>query len=152
MGKAEAAGAVDVPKLPIAGGKPVCTKNTPGQRHWECTWLIPEEHDPQRPISKYEVHGPRVFAHTGEPMEWVLLATLPRVDSSFVFVEDSPSQSEIMQAADRVRVIALPLRVYACNGRGRSEPLYLQLPWKKKFTWLQGSPSILCRWCGNAQP
>ena len=29
-------------------------------------------------------------------------------------------------------------QVYGVNGRGRSEPLYFQLPWLNKFPWLQG--------------
>jgi len=148
----QASGAVEVPGQPQVDGRPVCTRSQPGQRRYECRWLIPEQTDPDRPIEKYEVYGPRVFSHTGEPMEWVLLATLPRLQGCFVFVEESPTQQEVMWAGDRMRVPAVPLTVYSCNGRGRSEALYFQLPWLMKFPWLQGTQSLLCRQCCSAMP
>eukprot|EP00927_Polykrikos_kofoidii_P009280 TRINITY_DN13866_c0_g1_i1.p1 TRINITY_DN13866_c0_g1~~TRINITY_DN13866_c0_g1_i1.p1 ORF type:complete len:638 (-),score=115.85 TRINITY_DN13866_c0_g1_i1:398-2311(-) len=145
---AQAAGLVEVPDTPEALGRPVCTKMQPGQRRFECKWVVPERVDHTRPVENYEVFGPRIFAHTGEPMEWVLLATLPRLEGCFMFVEDSPSQQEVMWAGDRMRVPSLPLAIYGCNGRGRSDPpLYIHLPWQAKFPWLQGLQSILCRHC-----
>lgn len=148
----QASGAVDVPEQLQADGRPVCTRNQPGQRRYECRWVVPEQVDPARPVEKFEVYGPRVFAHTGEPMEWVLLATLPRLEGCFVFVEESPTQQEVMWAGDRMRVPAVPLTVYGCNGRGRSEALYFQLPWLMKFPWLQGIQSLICRHCCAVMP
>jgi len=151
-GKVQASGAVEVPLLLQASGRPVCTKNTPGQRRYECRWLAPDTADSLRPVVKYEVFGPRIFSTSGEPMEWSLLATLPRLDCCFVFVEESPTQQEVMWAADRQRVPSLPLTVYAVNGRGKSEALYYYLPWQGKFTWLQGVTSMICRQCCALQP
>lgn len=147
----QASGAVDVPEQPQAAGKPTCTRSTPGQRRYEIRWLVPDNADRSRPIEKYEVYGPHCFSHTGEPMEWVLLATLPKLEACFVFVEESPTQQEVMWAGDRMRVPAVPLTVYGCNGRGKSEALYFNLPWHGKFPWLQGHASMLCRECCTVQ-
>lgn len=147
----QASGAVDVPDQLEAAGRPVCTRSTPGQRRYEIRWLVPEVADKFRPVEKYEIYGPRIFSHTGEPMEWVLLATLPKLEGSFIFVEESPTQQEVMWAGDRMRVPAVPLTVYGCNGRGRSEALYFHLPWQSKFPWLQGQQSMLCRQCCTLQ-
>lgn len=149
---AQAAGCVEVPCQPEADGKPTCTGSQPGKRRYELRWQVPGVADATKPIEKYEVYGPRIFAHTGEPMEWALLATLPRLQGCFVFVEESPSQQEVMWAGDRHRVASVPLTVHAVNGRGRSEALYFHLPWQKKFPWLEGVPSILCRHCCTLQP
>jgi len=148
----QASGLVDVPETPEAADRPVCRRNVPGQRRYECSWVVPELRDDSCPVEKYEVYGPRIFAHTGEPMEWVLLATLPRLEGCFNFVEESPTQQEVMWAGDRVRSPSIPLTVYAVNGRGRSEPLYFHLPWQNKFPWLQGGQSLICRQCCTAQP
>lgn len=147
----QASGAVDVPAQPQAAGKPVCTSSIPGQRRYECRWLVPEYADRSRPIEKYEVFGPRCFDHVGEPMEWVLMATLPKLEACFIFVEESPTQQEVMWAGDRMRVPAVPLAVYGCNGRGRSEALYFNLPWHRKFPWLQGHASMVCHQCCTVQ-
>jgi len=149
----QASGAVNVPIEPEAQGRPVCTGTTRGQRRFECRWLVPEVSDASQPVEKYEVQGPRIFAHTGEPMEWVLLATLPKREGCFIFVEESPLQQEVMWAGDRARSSTLPLKVFAVNGRGRSEALWIQLPWANKFPWLsQGLPSLVCRSCCVLQP
>jgi len=148
----QASGIVDVPEQLESAGKPVCTRWTPGQRRFECRWQVPEMTNRRRPIEKYEVYGPRIFAHDGEPMEWVLLATLPKLEGCFVFVEESPTQNEVMSAGDRCRVPSVPLTVHSVNGRGRSEPLYFHLPWQSKFPWLQGAPSMICRQCCTVQP
>jgi len=148
----QASGLVSAPEKPTAVGKPVCTRNQPGQRRYECRWEVPATADVTRPIEKYEVYGPRVFLHTGEPVEWVLLATLPRLEGCFVFVEESPTQQEVMWAGDRMRVPSVPLTVYSVNGRGRSEPEYMHLPWLNKFPWLQGLLSMICRQCCVLQP
>jgi len=148
---AQACGLVDVPETPVATGRPVCTRNVPGQRRYECRWEIPTVRDMARPVHKYEVYGPRIFAHTGEPMEWVLLATLPKIEGVFILVEESPTQQEVMWAGDRARAPTVPLTVYAVNGRGRSEALYVYLPWQGKFPWLQGNPSMICRQCCTVQ-
>lgn len=145
---AQKSGQVEVPDMPTTSTKPTCTRNVPGQRRWECGWDVPESREKEKPIEKYEVYGPRIFSHEGEPMEWALLATLPRLESVFIFVEESPAQQEVMWAADRIRAPAVPLTVYAVNGRGRSEALYVQLPWANKFPWLtQGFPCMVCRQC-----
>lgn len=149
----QASGEVEVPTTPVALGRPLCTGTHRGQRRYECRWSIPEVRDSRSPVEKYEVYGPRIFAHTGEPMEWTLLATLPRREGCFVFVEESPMQQEVMWAGDRARAPAVPLTVYAANGRGKSEALYFQLPWAGKFPWLsQGLASVLCRHCCLVQP
>lgn len=149
----QANGQVDVPETLVMSERPVvCTRNVPGQRRFECRWEVPEKRDPNRPVEKYEVYGPRIFAHTGEPMEWMLLATLPKLEGCFIFVEESPTQQEVMWAGDRVRSPSIPLTAYAINGRGRSEPLYFYLPWQTKFPWLQGRPSLICRQCCSVQP
>lgn len=145
---AQKSGQVEVPDTPTSDTKPTCTRNVPGQRRWECRWDVPELREKEKPIEKYEVYGPRIFSHEGEPMEWALLATLPRLESVFIFVEESPAQQEVMWAADRIRAPAVPLTVYAVNGRGRSEALYIQLPWANKFPWLtQGFPCMVCKQC-----
>lgn len=149
---AQASGEVDVPASPELKGRPVCTCSIPGQRRWECSWLLPQR-NLRCPVEKYEVYGPRIFSHEGEPMEWVLLATLSKLEVVFVFVEESPAQQEVMWAGDRVRATAVPLSIYAVNGRGRSDALYVHLPWSSKFPWLsQGFPSLLCRHCCAVVP
>lgn len=145
---AQKSGQVEVPDIPTSDFRPTCTRNVPGQRRWECRWDVPELREKEKPIEKYEVYGPRIFSYEGEPMEWALLATLPRLESVFIFVEESPAQQEVMWAADRIRAPAVPLTVYAVNGRGSSLALYIQLPWAGKFPWLtQGFPCMVCRQC-----
>lgn len=118
-----------------------------GSRKYKIAWDLPEVSDPNRPIEKYEIWGPRYFSEAGEPFDWCLLATVPPLSSSFVIVEEAPTQQDVMWAADRVRRATLPLAVHAVNGAGPSEALNVELPWLEVFPWLEGTASVLCGRC-----
>eukprot|EP00927_Polykrikos_kofoidii_P050469 TRINITY_DN44385_c0_g1_i1.p1 TRINITY_DN44385_c0_g1~~TRINITY_DN44385_c0_g1_i1.p1 ORF type:complete len:562 (-),score=69.34 TRINITY_DN44385_c0_g1_i1:238-1923(-) len=141
----------DVPDEPVASGYRYI-EDIPGHRKIEISWKLPEIQDLNRPIEKYEVWGPRYFSEAGDPFDWVMLATLPPLQSQFVIVEESPTQQDVMWAADRVLRPTLPLTVHAVNGRGASEALTLEVPWASHFAWLCGTPSVLCRGCLRLQP
>jgi len=142
----------EAPEVPQAAGPPRCLAGTAGSRKYEVSWHIPEAQDPQRPVVKYEVWGPRLFSETGEPFDWVLLAALPPLQSHFVIVEEAPTQQDVMWAADRSRRATLPLTVHAANGKGSSEALVFELPWANTFPWLRGMASVLCPQCRRLQP
>lgn len=137
----------EVPAAPRAEGPPRCLQSTQGARKFEFCWRIPETQNPKSPVEKYEVWGPRYFSEQGQPFDWVLLATLPPLQSAFVLVEEAPTQQDCMWAADRVLRPTLPIAVHAVNGKGPSEPLELELPWAAAFPWLKGTPSVLCVQC-----
>lgn len=50
--------------------------------------------DPTRPVESYEVWGPRYFSEHSDPYDWVLLATVPALQSQFVIVEEAPTQQD----------------------------------------------------------
>lgn len=137
----------EVPAEPKAAGPPKCSCGEPGKRKYEFSWRVPEHSDAQRPVEKYEVWGPRVFSDAGEPFDWVLLATLPPLQTHFVLVEEAPTQQDVMWAGDRSLRPTLPITVHAVNGKGSSEALGFELPWASYFTWLRGHTSVLCPCC-----
>lgn len=138
---------VEVPAEPLPDGLPRCVSRSSGARKYEVRWTLPECQDPERPVEKYEIWGPKYFSDPGEPFDWVMLASLPPLQSHFVLVEEAPTQQDVMWAADRVRRQTLPLVVNAVNGRGPSTSLTFELPWVSEFPWLQGTPSVLCPRC-----
>lgn len=141
-----------VPAQLQAVGDPRCLCSSQNARKYKVTWALSEVSDPSRPVEKYEVWGPRHFSEEGEAFDWVLLATLPPLQSSFVIVEEAPTQQDVIWAADRVLRTTLPLSVYAVNGAGLSDALTFQLPWKDVFTWLNGTGSVMCPQCFCLSP
>ncbi|CAJ1345455.1 unnamed protein product [Effrenium voratum] len=141
-----------VPVPPTRGSAPRCLNATPGARKYEISWMLPEVQDPKAPIEKYEVWGPRYCSEPGETFDWVLLATLPPLQSQFIIVEEAPTQQDVMWAADRVLRPTMSLAVYAVNGKGPSEALSLELPWASAFPWLRGVGSLLCGKCFKLTP
>eukprot|EP00933_Yihiella_yeosuensis_P040044 TRINITY_DN34264_c0_g1_i1.p1 TRINITY_DN34264_c0_g1~~TRINITY_DN34264_c0_g1_i1.p1 ORF type:complete len:477 (+),score=96.44 TRINITY_DN34264_c0_g1_i1:117-1547(+) len=141
-----------VPAPPSKNGIPRLLNNSAGSRKYEISWLLPQTQDPAAPIERYEVWGPKYFSEPGEPFDWVLLATLPPLQSQFVIVEEAPTQQDVMWAADRVLRPTMPLAVHAVNGKGSSEALTFECPWAKAFPWLQGVGSILCNQCFRLTP
>lgn len=137
----------EVPLQPLPDGKARLLESASGSRKYEVKWKISESMDPQRPVEKYEVWGPKYFSEAGDSFDWVLLATLPSLQTHFVLVEEAPTQQDVMWAADRVRRQTLPLQVYAANGKGASEALTFDMPWATIFPWLQGTSSVLCPRC-----
>jgi len=137
----------EVPLQPLPDGKARLLDGASGSRKYEVKWNTPESMDPQRPVEKYEVWGPKYFSEAGDSFDWVLLATLPSLQTHFVIVEEAPTQQDVMWAADRVRRQTLPLQVYAANGKGSSEALTFDMPWGTVFPWLQGTASVLCPRC-----
>jgi len=142
----------EVPLAPKQAGAPRCSNGALGSRKYEISWRIPEKQDPLKPVEKYEIWGPRYFSEAGDPFDFVLLATLPPLQSHFVIVEEAPTQQDVMWAADRVRRPTLPISVHAVNGIGASEALTLDLPWATAFPWLQGSASVICQRCLKVMP
>jgi len=142
----------EVPDDPEAAGPPRCVASSPGARKFEISWKLQEAQDPARPVEKYEIWGPRHFSEAGEPFDWVLLATVPPLQSHFVLVEEAPTQQDVMWAGDRALLPVLPLTVHAVNGKGPSNPLTFELPWSNFFPWLKGSPSALCPQCLHLMP
>lgn len=138
---------VEVPAEPLPDGLPRCLAKVSGSRKYEVRWKLPVCQDPQRPVEKYEIWGPKYFSEPGEPFDWVLLASLPALQAHFVLVEEAPTQQDVMWAADRVLRPTLPLVVNAVNGRGPSTQLTFELPWATEFPWLQGTPSVICPRC-----
>jgi len=136
-----------VPAEPLQAAHPRCSDSQQGARKYEISWKLPEAQDPGRPVEAYEVWGPRYFSEGGDPFDWVMLAKLPALQSTFVIVEEAPTQQDVMWAADRVLRPTLPLTVHAVNGRGQSEALTFELPWATNFPWLRGTPSVLCTQC-----
>lgn len=144
----------EVPNQPLAHGSARLLDGTSGKRKYEITWKIPSSEDLlQHPVEKYEVWGAKHFSETsGDAFDWVLLATLPLLQTHFVLVEEAPTQQDVMWAADRVRRQTLPLSVNAVNGKGSSEPLTFEMPWAATFPWLNGTSSVVCpRCCGLSQ-
>lgn len=74
-------------------------------------------------------------------MEWEWLAEVPPLQTEFVFVEEAPSQQDVMWAADSACIEDLPISVCAFNSEGMSEELVVTLPWASRFTWLRTIPS-----------
>lgn len=139
-----------VPNMPepeTKGGRFNCSCAKAGARKFELRWKPHTNADPHKPVERYEIWGPKIFSEQGEAFEWILLATLPPLQNSFVFVEEAPTQQDVMWAADKVRIPYLPINIYACNGRGASEPCTIELPWGEKFPWLKGVQSLLCPSC-----
>lgn len=144
--------AAEVPLAPEMERFPHCQEACRGARKYEVAWKALERQDPCRPVEKYEVWGPKYFSDAGEPYDWILLATLPPLQTHFVLVEEAPTQQDVMWAADRVRRATLPLMVYAANGKGQSEALTVELPWAEDFPWLHGALSVLCPSCHRLCP
>lgn len=140
------------PAQPQPASKPRCLCSSQNARKYEVAWVLPEVSDPNRPIEKYEVWGPRHFSEEGDAFDLVLLATLPPLQSSFVIVEEAPTQQDVLWAADRVLRTHLPLSVHAVNGAGSSAALMFDLPWKEAFTWLRGTGSVMCPQCFCLSP
>eukprot|EP00929_Paragymnodinium_shiwhaense_P071396 TRINITY_DN36300_c0_g1_i1.p1 TRINITY_DN36300_c0_g1~~TRINITY_DN36300_c0_g1_i1.p1 ORF type:complete len:597 (+),score=122.04 TRINITY_DN36300_c0_g1_i1:139-1929(+) len=141
-----------VPSAPEAACEPDCSDRESGSRKYMVSWKLPETQDPSRPVDKYEIWGPKYFSESGEPFDWILLATLPPLQSSFVIVEEAPTQQDVMWAADRVLIPTLPLAVHAANGSGSSEACTFDLPWATEFHWLSGDPSAMCQRCLTLNP
>lgn len=137
----------DVPLAPQADGLPRLLETASGRRKVMISWKLQESQDPSRPVENYEVWGPRYFSERGEPFDWVLLATLPNLQASFVVVEEAPTQQDVMWAADRVLRPTLPISVHAVNGKGSSEALNVEVTWTPAFPWMRGSPSVMCTTC-----
>lgn len=137
----------EVPAQPRKAAAPRCLDATPGARKYEISWTLPEVQDLKAPVEKYEVWGPRHCSEPGETFDWVLLATLPPLQSQFIIVEEAPTQQDVMWAADRVLRPTLSLTVHAVNGKGQSEALCLELPWASAFPWLRGVGSLVCSKC-----
>eukprot|EP00913_Durusdinium_trenchii_P016762 g15755.t2 len=69
---------------------------------------------------------------------WKLALKLrPRAICSFL--QEAPTQQDVMWAADRVLRPTLSLAVHSVNGKGQSEALNLELPWASAFPWLRGA-------------
>lgn len=141
-----------VPVQPEPASAPRCLCSSQNARKYEVSWALPEVSDPSRPVEKYEVWGPRHFSEEGDAFDWVLLATLPQLQSSFVIVEEAPTQQDVIWAADRVLRTYLPLSLHAVNGAGSSAALTFQLPWKEAFSWLRGTGSVMCPQCFCLSP
>ncbi|CAE7748464.1 unnamed protein product, partial [Symbiodinium pilosum] len=142
-----------VPAQPRPGSAPFrCLDATPGARKYEISWTLPDVQDPSAPVEKYEVWGPRHCSELGETYDWVLLATLPQLQSQFIIVEEAPTQQDVMWAADRVLRQTLSLTVHAVNGKGSSEGLGFELPWAAAFPWLRGMGSLVCNQCFRLTP
>eukprot|EP00928_Gymnodinium_smaydae_P048094 TRINITY_DN32131_c0_g1_i1.p1 TRINITY_DN32131_c0_g1~~TRINITY_DN32131_c0_g1_i1.p1 ORF type:complete len:545 (-),score=73.09 TRINITY_DN32131_c0_g1_i1:101-1735(-) len=141
-----------VPEQVCPGVDPECLEDEQGHRKYKISWQVPEVSDPERPVEKYEIWGPRYFSEAGEPYDWCMLASVQSLQSSFVIVEEAPTQQDVMWAADRVLRPTLPLTVYAVNGAGPSEALTIELPWSDFFPWLQGTPTALCSSCLSLTP
>lgn len=141
-----------VPVQPKAGSTPRCLDATPGARKYEISWTLPDVQDPSAPVEKYEVWGPRHCTELGETHDWVLLATLPPLQSQFIIVEEAPTQQDVMWAADRVLRQTMSLTVHAVNGKGSSEALAFELPWAAAFPWLGGMGSLVCNQCFRLTP
>jgi hypothetical protein len=137
----------EVPLEPKADGPARLLSTESGSRKIELKWHLPTSQEPGRPVEKYEIWGPKYFSEAGEPFDWVLLASIPPLQSHFVLVEEAPTQQDVMWAADRVCRSTLQLSVNATNGRGASTPLTFEVPWATKFPWLQGARSVLCPRC-----
>jgi hypothetical protein len=137
----------EVPEQPLPDGQPRLIHSAAGSRKYEIRWKLPDFQDKKRPVENYEVWGPKYFSDTGEPFDWVLLATLPALQPHFVLVEEAPTQQDVMWAGDRIRRDALLLSVHAVNGKGSSEALTFEMPWASCFPWLQGASSVLCPRC-----
>lgn len=142
----------EVPAAPEAAGAPLCMQSGPGSRKYEVSWKLPDMQNPASPVEKYEVWAPKYFSDQGAPFDWVQLATLPQLQSSFVLVEEAPTQQDCMWAADRVLRPTLPVCVHAVNGKGLSEALEFNLPWAAAFPWLKGTPTVLCLSCFRINP
>jgi len=142
----------ELPATPIAAGEPHLAESRQGLRKYEISWVLPQSQDPRCPVEKYEIWGPRYFSEAGDPYDWVLLATLPPLQSHFVLVEEAPTQQDVMWAADRVLRPTLPITVHAANGKGPSEALAFELPWATVFPWLRGTQSLLCPGCLQLMP
>lgn len=136
----------ELPDAPIGVGAR-WLDSVSGSRKFEVSWNTPEVQNANRPVEKYEVWGPKYFSEAGDPFDWVLLATLPSLQSHFVLVEEAPTQQDVMWAADRIRRQTLPISVNAVNGKGPSEPLTFEVPWAVECPWLQGAPSVVCPRC-----
>jgi hypothetical protein len=143
----------EVPQQPVPDGNAIVLSKGSGSRKVEVRWKIPESSDPQRPVEKYEVWGAKYFSEAGDPFDWVLLASLPPLQTHFVLVEEAPTQQDVMWAADRIRRKTLPLSVNAVNGKGPSEALTFEMNWagtdarNAAFPWLQGGSSVICPQC-----
>lgn len=142
----------EVPVQPLKGAAPRLLEARAGSRKYELTWALPDTQDPKAPVEKYEVWGPRHFSDPGEAFDWVLLATLPPLQSQFIIVEEAPTQQDVMWAADRVLRATLSLAVHAVNGKGQSEGLNFELPWTPAFPWLRGVGSLICNQCFRLTP
>lgn len=142
----------DVPEAVELLGKGRCIQATLGSRKYEIQWTIPAMQDPKGPVEKYEVWGPRYFSDKGDPFDWVLLATLPPLQSHFVLVEEAPTQQDVMWAADRVTRATLPITIHAVNGKGPSEASTFELAWATAFPWLNGAKSVMCPQCFQLAP
>lgn len=142
----------ELPAPPVAVGPPRLAEGRQGHRKYEMSWTLPQSQDPRCPVEKYEIWGPRYFSEVGDPFDWVLLATLPPLQSHFVLVEEAPTQQDVMWAADRVLRPTLPITVHAANGKGSSEALAFELPWASIFPWLRGTQSLLCPGCLQLVP
>lgn len=142
----------DVPEDVVLIGRGRCIQTAPGARKYEIQWKIPEAQDPHRPVEKYEVWGPKYFTDKGDPLDWVLLASLPPLQSHFVIVEEAPTQQDVMWAADRINRPTLPIAVHAVNGRGSSEAATIELAWATAFPWLNGARSVMCQQCFQLSP
>lgn len=138
---------VEVPLPPVPEDTARLVGSASGSRKYEVKWRIPESQDPQRPVEKYEIWGAKYYSEDGTPFDYVLLATLPPLQTHFVLVEEAPTQQDCMWAADRVRRESLPLSVHAVNGKGSSEALVFEMPWAPCFPWLQGGASVICPRC-----
>lgn len=142
----------ELPAAPVAASDPRLAEGRQGERKYEISWILPQSQDPRCPVEKYEIWGPRYFSEAGDPFDWVLLATLPPLQSHFVLVEEAPTQQDVMWAADRVLRPTLPIAVHAANGKGSSEALTFEMPWATTFPWLGGTRSMLCPGCVQIVP
>lgn len=141
-----------VPAKPVRNGVPRLLDSMSKSRKYELSWVLPETQDPNAPVEKYEIWGPQYFSEPGDAYDWVLLATLPPLQSQFIIVEEAPTQQDVMWAADRILRQTLPLSVHAVNGKGQSEALSIELPWASAFPWLRGTGSLLCNQCFRLTP
>lgn len=142
----------DLPAAPDAAAEPHLAEGRQGSRKYEMSWVLPQSQDPRCPVERYEIWGPRYFSEAGDPYDWVMLASLPPLQSHFVLVEEAPTQQDVMWAADRVLRPTLPISVHAANGKGPSEALTFELPWATVFPWLRGIQSVLCPGCLQLMP
>jgi len=141
----------EVPDPPLPAGPAICIDSNASARKYVIQWQIPEKQDPVRPVEKYEVWGPRYFSEGGDCFDSVTLATVSNLESTFVFVEEAPTQQDVMWAADRVLRKTLPISIHAVNGKGTSDPLIIELPWSRVFPWLRGQYSVICPLCQKVQ-